>query len=153
MEFKTIEAIKLAGMPHKGSYYKIGGTWEQFAPKAAMAGLFKPGVTCLSVYFSNPMEVPEDQLRSAACVQIQPDEEAPEGLESFNVCAGKYAVVIHKGPYEKLGETWGKFCGELANNPDAKMDPTRPCFEVYLNDPQQTAPQDLLTELYEPVVE
>ena len=63
---------------------------------------------------------------------------------------GEYAVATHRGPYEGLGDTYAFLMGEWL--PAHDHEPAQaPCFEVYWNNPQQTRPADLLTEIYVPL--
>ncbi len=59
-------------------------------------------------------------------------------------------MASHRGPYELFGETYAALMGRWlpANNQEPSQ---APCVEVYLNNPQQTAPENLLTQLYMPL--
>jgi AraC family transcriptional regulator len=63
---------------------------------------------------------------------------------------GQYAVLRHQGPYsdmraayEWLYDTWLVRSGREAAD--------TPGFEIYLNNPKQTAPAELLTEICLPL--
>lgn len=55
---------------------------------------------------------------------------------------------VHKGAYAKLRDTYGELEAEMS-----KAGMKRPSFawEVYLNDPDKTPEDDLLTEIYMPI--
>ena len=63
---------------------------------------------------------------------------------------GDYAVVTHFGPYHKLGETYARLFGEWLPRSGRELGPS-PSFEVYLNDPESTEPDDLLTDICVPL--
>jgi len=63
---------------------------------------------------------------------------------------GEYAVTTHFGSYEKLGATYAKLLGEWLPRSNRGLS-SGPCFEVYLNSPENTEPEDLLTDLYAPL--
>jgi AraC family transcriptional regulator len=63
---------------------------------------------------------------------------------------GEYAVLTHFGPYEKLGESYAKLLGEWLPRSGRNLRST-PCFEIYLNSPESTEPEDLVTDLYAPL--
>ncbi|HJS33702.1 MAG TPA: GyrI-like domain-containing protein, partial [Alphaproteobacteria bacterium] len=65
---------------------------------------------------------------------------------------GMYAVVLHRGPYTTLSDAWRRFLREWAV-PHGVSLADRPCFERYLNDPCEAAPDDLLTDIYLPISE
>ncbi len=59
------------------------------------------------------------------------------------------AKIIHKGPYEKCGPTYDKLFACLQQNGKTINGPIR---EVYLNDPHEVPPEEILTEIYAPIV-
>ena len=58
------------------------------------------------------------------------------------------AKIMHKGPYEDCGATYGKLFAWLQKNGKRMNGPTR---EVYLNDPREVPPEEILTEIYAPI--
>jgi AraC family transcriptional regulator len=77
---------------------------------------------------------------------LQSDDE----LKLQTVPAGLYAIARYVGPYSGLGPAWGELCGQWIPASQYKFREA-PCFEVYRNDPSNTPPEQLLTEIYEPV--
>ncbi len=61
---------------------------------------------------------------------------------------GRTAVAMHKGPYETLEKTYNGITAFIAEN---KASPTGLCYEVYMSDPQNTKPEDMLTEINFPL--
>ena len=85
-----------------------------------------------------------------ACVSVDEDF-VPKGDIGVQVVAGgDYAVTTHFGPYHKLGDTYTKLLGQWLPRSGRELR-SAPCFEVYLNDPQGTEPEDLLTDIYAPL--
>jgi len=66
------------------------------------------------------------------------------------IAGGAYAVTTHFGPYSKLGDTYAALCGQWAPNSGYGIR-SAPCFEMYLTDPENTAPEDLVTDVYLPL--
>jgi AraC family transcriptional regulator len=97
---------------------------------------------------------PVNKLRSAACVEI------PEGFAIANtnglpiqegtIAGGEYAVTRYVGPYEGLGPVWSNFTNYIEQTLRRRIS-SNPAFEVYVNDPSNTPPNELITELYMPV--
>jgi AraC family transcriptional regulator len=58
------------------------------------------------------------------------------------------AKTHHKGPYEECGPTYEKLFAWLAANGKKIVGPTR---ELYLNDPHEVPPEEILTEIFAPV--
>ena len=58
--------------------------------------------------------------------------------------AGKYLEVLHKGPYEKIGETY-KAIYEFAKEKNIVLKDF--CIESYLNCPKTVKPEELQTRI------
>jgi AraC family transcriptional regulator len=78
--------------------------------------------------------------------QFQPTGE----IEAKELPGGDYAVVTHRGSYSTLSDTWRQVFREWVPHSDRKVR-SAPCFEVYLNDPASTQPEDLVTEIHVPL--
>jgi AraC family transcriptional regulator len=71
-------------------------------------------------------------------------------LEAVTLEGGPCAVLHFKGPYSGLAAAYQYLYGPwLAENKVELRD--APSFEVYLNDPTTTAPDDLLTDIHMPL--
>jgi AraC family transcriptional regulator len=140
---------RLVGLPHQGAYQKIGQAFERLGALAYGAGLdfSRP---MIGVYYDYPSSVPEAQLRSFAALEAAPEAPAPAGLESCDLAGGPSASIVHKGPYAELPQAWDwLYCQWL---PQSGREPAdAPPFEVYLNDPRDTPPAELLTRIVVPL--
>ena len=58
------------------------------------------------------------------------------------------AKTVHRGPYEASRETYTNLYAWLKRN---GLRITGPIREIYLNDPGQVSPEEILTEIYVPV--
>jgi AraC family transcriptional regulator len=63
---------------------------------------------------------------------------------------GRFAVTTHPGSYETLGETYTRFCGEWLPQSGLEL-LAAPALEFYRNSPQETPPEELLTDIYMPL--
>jgi AraC family transcriptional regulator len=63
---------------------------------------------------------------------------------------GEYAMLTHLGAYQKLGESYAKLLGQWLPRSGRELRST-PCFEIYLNAPDTTDPEDLITDIYAPL--
>src|ERR1017187_1184738 len=59
---------------------------------------------------------------------------------------------MHKGPYETLGRAYQMLHGAWLPQSGRELRDV-PCFEVYLNSPQSTHPEELLTLIHVPASE
>lgn len=69
-------------------------------------------------------------------------------IQSRELPAGSYATILYKGPYEGIGdgyETLTRWMEEEGH------EATGVSYEYYLNDPETTPPQELLTEIRFPL--
>ena len=62
--------------------------------------------------------------------------------------AGRTAVTLHVGAYDKIHEAYDRLTAFVK---EKGLEPAASCYEVYLNDPQDTAPEELQTEIYFPL--
>lgn len=149
IEIRDMPARTLIGLPHKGAYMEIGKSFEKLGAMIAARGLWPNCGPVLGVYYDDPAAVAEADLRSFAGADWRGDD-APEGFDSVELAAGKMAVLTYKGPYAMIKSGYDKLYGEWL--PQSGQTPAdAPCYEVYLNDPRETAPEELLTEICMPL--
>ena len=102
-----------------------------------------------AVYYCDPDVTPEADLRSHAGA-VWDGDRVPDGLDEVTLPGGRHAVLLFKGPYSGLAGAYAYLYGAwLADTRETPAD--SPTFEVYLNSPMDTAPQDLLTQICMPL--
>ena len=85
------------------------------------------------------------------CMPVTPGATEPRpgsGVQLLEVCGGPAACVLHKGPYDKLGDAYGVLQTWLKANAKTPAGPPR---ETYLNEPDKVRPGELLTEIAFPI--
>jgi len=148
IEYK--EPIRVAFMRHVGPYDEVGATWDKLLPRLGKEGLLGGDALILGICHDDPEVTPPEKIRYDACVTVD-ERFVPEGEIGVQVIpGGEYAVTTHFGPYQKLGDTYTRLLGQWLPRSGRELRST-PCFEVYLNDPQSTEPEDLLTDIYAPL--
>ena len=144
------EPTRVAFMRHVGPYGEVGATWDKFLPVLGKDGLLGGDALIIGICHDDPEVTPPDKIRYDACVSVD-EHFVPDGEIGVQVIpGGEYAVTTHFGPYQELGETYTKLLGEWLPRSGRELR-SAPCFEVYLNDPQSTEPEDLLTDIYAPL--
>lgn len=151
-EIRTIEPMHVVYVRRTGPYAKSAeeafGILMPFAYRNRLTG---KQAKCIGISHDDPVITPEGKLRYDACLTVPPGIK-PEGeIQTKVIPGGKYAVFLHRGPYEKLSETytgickgWAPECGLTFRN--------EPPFELYLNrDPRRTKPENLRTEIWIPL--
>lgn len=141
---------QLAALGHTGPYLEVGSKFEQLGAIVATRNLFPSVRGMVGIYYDDPNAVAEKDLRSHACFQLADGTPVPDDLEAISIDGGKTAVLLFKGPYaglkgayDFLFGAWLPKSGETPRN--------QPSYEVYLNNPAETAPEDLLTEICLPL--
>ncbi|MHC4093338.1 MAG: AraC family transcriptional regulator [Planctomycetota bacterium] len=150
VRIETREPIRVAFMRHVGPYDQVGATWGKLCAWAGPRGLLGPQTAMLGLCHDDPEVTPPDKIRYDACLPVGGDFEGQGEVGVQEIAGGDYAVTTHRGPYEKLGETYARLCGQWLPGSGRELR-SAPGFEIYRNSPQNTAPQDLLTEVYLPL--
>lgn len=142
--------LRLAGLPHRGDYQKIGSAFERLYAWAGPRGLIGPDTRHVGVYYGDETGVPDDELRSFAGISVGPGFE-PEGeIEVVEIPAGTAAELIHKGPYAELGTAYNYLYGPWLTH-SGREPANQPCIEQYLNDPRTLPPTEWLTAVRLPL--
>lgn len=150
VEIKQVKPMRVAFMRHVGPYNQVGETWGKLCAWAGPQGLLRPGIMPLGLCHDDPEVTPPEKIRYDACLPVD-ESFQPEGEVGVQeVAGGEYAVMTHRGPYEKLGESYAKLCGQWLPNSGREMR-SAPDFELYHNSPQDTAPEDLVTDIHIPL--
>jgi AraC family transcriptional regulator len=143
-------AIRVAALRHHGPYMNIGSTFERLLALAGGQGLLGPKIRTFGVYYDDPAATPVSALRADACLVI-PDAQVPSGdLQVGEIRGGRYAVVLHVGPYAELERPYkwlyGTWLAQSGEEPD-----NAPVVEEYLNDARTVPPTELKTEIWLPL--
>lgn len=79
------------------------------------------------------------------CVPVPP---GTDGEGAYDIPAATVASTVHRGPYMEIGPAYEAMAGWLAQH---GHEPAGPPREVYLNDPQETPEEELLTQVQFPI--
>jgi AraC family transcriptional regulator len=146
----ALTPTRVAFLRYVGPFDGVGAAWQRLVMWAGPRGVFGPATRFIGVWLDDPEVTPPERLRGDVCVTV-PDRvqaEGPVGVRELP--GGDHAVTVHRGPYSGIGDTYARLCGQWAPSAGRELCPL-PAFEVYLNNPQTTAPADLLTELCLPL--
>lgn len=138
------EPRRLAALPHIGAYHLINTAFEKLCEPISQNQLWEG--PAIAVYYDSPDLTPENELRSAAAVQVVSGRSIPTPLEEIIIGGGRWACYRHVGPYSGLGDAWNAFSKWLVQNSyEFGMEPA---YELYVNDCRQVPPEEVLTDLY-----
>lgn len=143
-------ALTLIGLHHVGPYPEMGSVYQKVIALITANDLWPQIQGAVGVAWDNPDIVPSEKLRSFAGMQVAADLQVPEGLEKLTLQGGRHAELLYTGPYEGLRSVYRHLMGEWF--PKSGSDhAAAPSYEVYLNDPTTTAPEDLKTLICAPL--
>lgn len=151
----NLAAQHLLTVAHRGPYMEIGRAFEKVLASCISRQLFEPGARWYGVYFDDSSICAPAQLQSLAGLSVSAlpaAERLQAPLQTFTLRAGRYAVLRYRGPYSEMHAVYHWLYGQwLANSAFEAAD--APVFEEYLNNPRDTAPPDLLTDIYLPLAD
>ena len=147
---KTVPKTRAASVSHTGSYMQIGKAFDILYGWLAARDLIRPGIRSIGVFYDDTTVVPEANLRSRACVVTNNGFAIEPPLEHVDILGGEYAVLGHKGPYANMKAAYQWLYAEWLVQSGREVGDA-PWFEEYLNSPRDTAPAELMTEIYLPL--
>jgi len=131
--------VHLAALPHRGDYQLIGQRFEELTAWAGAHNLFARPRRWFAIYYDDPESVPVAELRSDACVEIDPGLPLDPGMVQRSIAQGRVASIVHEGPYAELERVYRTLYGAWLQDSGEEAD-DRPAFEEYLNNPRDVPP-------------
>ncbi len=140
---------RVATVAHVGPYNQIGEAFGRLGAIATAGGLFDQPEPpeMVAVYHDDPEVMPPESLRADAGVVVPQGRVLPDGLSERRLPPGQYARTTHAGPYELLGDVWSRFLGGWLPSSGRRIG-AGGTFEIYRNNPTNTPPEALITDLY-----
>lgn len=154
VKIEKIPTMRVAFVRHTGPYADCKQAWDDLCAWAAPKGLLSEQTKFLGICHDDPEQTPAEQCRYDACITVADDVQPEGNVQTKTVPGGDYAILLHKGPYETLGESWHAIFRDWLPQSGREMtcgDGESACFEMYLNDPDNTKPEDLLTAIHLPL--
>jgi AraC family transcriptional regulator len=150
-KIRKTEPMTVAFIAMEGSLSLINSAFGKLYTFVAEEG-FIPAVPPSRIYFNVPGQVPDQELKWELRVPIagicDPSEPDAKGLGFRCLEETTVASIIHRGPFSTIGDTYNKLKSWIASN-GYKV--AGPCEEVYLTEPGNTPPAELMTEIRFPV--
>lgn len=151
-EIKELPARNLIYIRLFGDY-KLNdycGTWMRLQQFVQEEKLPIGEVMPYCIYHDDPKVTPVEKLRTDVCM-VMPTAVAPKGNIGFKqLPAGRYAIFLYKGSYEHLQSVYDTIYGKYIPEMECTFR-KEASAERYLNNPADTAPDELLTEIYIPI--
>lgn len=141
----------VVGMWKRGTYAEIGTMIAKVCEYAEASGAQIQGRPTF-ICHERPKEAMKANEEARADVEVVIPVAKPvqgaDDITCYELPGGQMAKIVHKGPYEKSATAYKKLFEWIAQNNKKVAGPTR---EVYLNDPRQVTPEEILTEIYAPI--
>lgn len=150
VQIKKLKPLRVAFVRHVGPYHEVGVAWDKLMMILGKDGRLGGGATMLGICHDDPDVTPPDKIRYDACVSVDETFQASGEIGVDTVAGGDYAVTTHLGPYDRVSEVYRKLLGQWLPRSGRELRDA-PCFEVYLNSPESTEPEDLITDIYAPL--
>lgn len=144
----------VATLSHRGDYLALCGAGERLLEWASRHALLRPNAACCAIFHDDPMEIPEAELRSEACLEVPEGTPADPaaGIEIKTIPGGLFVSAIYKGHPHRLHQAYPWLYGRWM--PEHGHEPADgPCYQVYLLSTFCTPEQEMLTSINIPIVE
>lgn len=150
-EIRTRQEARCVFVRRTGRYEESAqDAWSAVCGFAFPRGLVGPGSQMVGISHDDPSITAEGKLRYDACITVD-REVAPEGeVGVATIAGGKYAVFTHRGPYQRLSDSYREIYGAWIPSSGVKLRDV-PGLEIYLNSPDQVKSEELLTEICVPI--
>lgn len=149
----NLSPIRVVMMRHTGPYEGLSPVFDRLWQWCEAQNV--PVQRTIGIYYDNPDYTPANQLRSAACFEVPPmyvmGDRGGQDIQISQIAGGEYATTKFVGPYEQLEPVWTRLTEYVENTLRRGISESNPAFEVYVNDPSDTPPNQLITELYMPL--
>ena len=154
IQVHAFPAVSVVMLEHVGPYEDLAAEFDRLGTWVEAHAV--PAKRTIGIYHDNPDHVAASRLRSAACVEVPASftigDKGGLALRSGEIAAGEYATLRFVGPYEDLAEVWSGMTDHIERRMRRRIAESVPAYEVYVNDASVTAPEDLVTDLFMPVL-
>lgn len=148
VEEKRMEDKQVAFIRYRGPYDKIPELMEEVVNWVINKGLNMTGMI-YGAYFNRPDDVPPEQLFYEIGASFDGNAHDEGNVQVKVIPEHTVVATMHNGPYDQVGpviEGLAKYAVENG------YDIIGPVTEVYLNNPNEVEPEELLTEVQFPVI-
>ena len=151
--FTTIEGDYLT-MDYMNAWIKIWNYMKDAAnlsEEELMRFCKEEKVEYIAIYNDDPEITDSGSQRADICLACNFEAEPKGDVGVKYIRDGKYAVFTYVGPYANLGKVYAEVFSKLIPEGGFQLAPA-PIFDKYCNDPETTKPEDLITELWIPII-
>jgi len=151
VRIETLPDRKIIKVRQTGPYAESASkAWKTLCSWAAPRRLFGPTTLFIGFGLDDPSITAPEALRYDAAITVEADIDVEPPVAAETLPGGDYAIILHKGPYEKLEDTYKRIMGQWLPQSGYEFRGTQ-TFEVYRNNPETTPPEELLTDVHVPL--
>ncbi|MHC4480564.1 MAG: GyrI-like domain-containing protein [Planctomycetota bacterium] len=150
IQVKEVEPMSVMSLAFTGSYEQTQdklGTLASWLLRVGHPYSSSP----LGLYYDNPAEVAQEELRAEACLPIAEECEAGDDTERKELPGATVAFAVHKGPYSQLRQLYEELFNWIRENGYRYVEgqPTRELFLKMYGEVDD--PEEFVTEVQVPV--
>jgi AraC family transcriptional regulator len=149
LNIKELDRLTVACVRHVGGYDNCEGAWDKLFSWADEERLDPKESMFIGICHDDPELVAPEEVRYDACLTVPPKTTPGEGIIIKTIGGRDYGSFLHCGPYDSLSDAYNKVQGDFALQP--RPFAAGPSVEIYVNDPRQTPPDQLVTEVCIPL--
>jgi effector-binding domain-containing protein len=149
IQIVELEPLKVVGMRARGAYQDTGKLIPKLFEHVMSSEM---EVTGPPVFLCHEltMDAVEEAMKNnnadlEVAIPVAGNIVETDEIKHYELPRVKMVKTIHKGPYEKVGESYDRLFKWMAENGKEIKGPYR---EYYLNDPGEVPPEEILTEIY-----
>lgn len=157
VQLKAPKIVELK--PKKAIYIRLQGDYRTMDYCGAYSKLwafvkenklFSAGIEHLTLSYDDPKVTETEKLRTDVCLVLHKPAEPKGEVGVREIAGGKFAVFTYTGPYSELHKVFDNIYRKWLPESEYQLRMVQG-FEKYLNNPDNTAPDKLKTEIYIPV--
>jgi len=149
IQMVELEPVNVIGIRKRGAYHDTANLIPKMFEHAIANGLEITGPPIFLCHELTMEEVERAVRENSADLEValpvSGNVRETDEISSYVLPRVKMVKTVHKGPYEKVGETYNRLFEWMAKNGRETKGPYR---EYYLNDPREVPPEEILTEVY-----
>lgn len=126
------------------------GNWKKLWKFIQEENLFSSAIEHICIYHDDPKITEPDKLHTDICLTIDKAATPKGEIGIKTIEGGKYAIFSYQGPYSNLGSAYDTIYSQYLPANGYRIGMSQG-YEKYLNNPENTTPENLLTEIYIPI--
>ncbi len=149
IEILERDRVLVVALRHSGDYFGLNKTYGELWSWADKAGFLAGLQGIYGIPLDDPDNVPVSDLRYEACLALGVVAPPPP-FHLLTLPGGETARMRHHGSYAGLEEAKQRMVEDWLL-PSGREPADHPIYSHFLNDPDNTAEADLITDLYLPL--